>query len=199
MPDETSRSGVSGSTGFSPDSPAPSSASERIDDGGPSGAIVMHPPELGPIEGMAIVKSMQRHLNRIGGERAELTRQVAKLHRENRSLSDEARHERRRAMLALESMEVLADSLAQAEDAGRVTREAFQTPLPADAWYEEIGPVLWWCFPVEEAPWCGTPLGSDWPGYHTHWTPLPGVAQPDGTPAQPTPMPARLIREARGA
>ena len=24
-----------------------------------------------------------------------------------------------------------------------------------------------------ESPWRGTPLDSDWPGYHTHWTPAP--------------------------
>ncbi|HLY89069.1 MAG TPA: hypothetical protein VKQ27_08800 [Acetobacteraceae bacterium] len=40
-------------------------------------------------------------------------------------------------------------------------------------WYEDLGDVLWWKFPVTEAPWVGTPLDSSWPGYHTHWTPLP--------------------------
>lgn len=69
---------------------------------------------------------------------------------------------------------------------------------PLAEWYEEIGPVLWWKFPIEEPPYCGTPndLGYDvlaettvatfrreesrsvnfmvggWPGYHTHWTPI---------------------------
>lgn len=40
-------------------------------------------------------------------------------------------------------------------------------------WHEDLGPVLWWKFPIAEAPWCGTPLDSDCPGYHTHWTALP--------------------------
>jgi hypothetical protein len=44
------------------------------------------------------------------------------------------------------------------------------TALPLDAWEESEGPVLWWVFPIEEPPYCGTPLDTDWPGYHTHWT-----------------------------
>lgn len=43
-------------------------------------------------------------------------------------------------------------------------------PIPLDDWCEEEGPVLWWFFPIEEEPYCGTPLDDDWPGYHTHWT-----------------------------
>ncbi len=49
---------------------------------------------------------------------------------------------------------------------------------PLDAWREEHGPVLWWRFPIEEPPFAGDPRGSDWPGYHTHWTPIPLPAQP---------------------
>ena len=33
--------------------------------------------------------------------------------------------------------------------------------------------MLWWRFPVVEPPWAGTPNDSDWPGCHTHYTPLP--------------------------
>jgi hypothetical protein len=39
-------------------------------------------------------------------------------------------------------------------------------------WHEDIGPALWWVLPLREPPWVGTPLDSDWPDYHTHWTPL---------------------------
>jgi hypothetical protein len=42
-------------------------------------------------------------------------------------------------------------------------------------WHEDYGPVLWWTAPVEEAPYCGTPLDTDWPDYHQWWTPLPNV------------------------
>lgn len=66
---------------------------------------------------------------------------------------------------------------------------------PIAEWNEEDGPVLWWCFPIAEAPYVGTPLDlghtvevevrtfatvevsrhqvGGWPGYHTHWTPVP--------------------------
>ena len=36
---------------------------------------------------------------------------------------------------------------------------------------------VWWLWNghgwAGDSPWCGTPLDSDWPGYHTHWTPAP--------------------------
>lgn len=66
---------------------------------------------------------------------------------------------------------------------------------PISEYHEDMGPVLWWTFPVMEAPYCGTPndcgfvvevsvavvdggqkmtqMVGGWPGYHTHWTPLP--------------------------
>jgi hypothetical protein len=75
-------------------------------------------------------------------------------------------------------------------------------PLPLSEWHEDIGTVLWWEFPLSvkgEPPYVGTPLDlgreivvettistysgqetkshrfyvGGWPGYHTHWTPLP--------------------------
>lgn len=41
-----------------------------------------------------------------------------------------------------------------------------------EQWDEEQGNVLWWRLPVDEPPYVGTPLDSNWPGYHTHWTPI---------------------------
>lgn len=82
---------------------------------------------------------------------------------------------------------------------------------PIDDWTEEDGDVLWWKFPITEAPWVGSPLclgqtvevtlrayGVDklmradvggWPGYHTHWTPLPAL------PVEPNPagVPIEMI------
>ena len=94
------------------------------------------------------------------------------------------------------------------------------TPRPASEYHEDMGPVLWWKFPIEEEPYVGGPndLGQEvvvtmptvghcvvrvdrdfspnamepksirfpgdtffvggWPGYHTHWTPIPQVKQP---------------------
>lgn len=42
----------------------------------------------------------------------------------------------------------------------------------SEKWHEDIGPVLWWDFPVEEPPYCGTPLDDDFPNYKTHFTEL---------------------------
>lgn len=36
---------------------------------------------------------------------------------------------------------------------------------PLAEWHEDMGPVLWWRFPVDEEPWCGTPNFCSWPGY----------------------------------
>ena len=33
--------------------------------------------------------------------------------------------------------------------------------------------MLWWTFPVQEPPYVDSPIAGDWPGYHTHWSPLP--------------------------
>lgn len=67
---------------------------------------------------------------------------------------------------------------------------------PIEEYHEDMGPVLWWRFPIEEPPYCGGPndLGysvearmslnkydeqrsntihmmvGGWPGYHTHFT-----------------------------
>jgi hypothetical protein len=57
---------------------------------------------------------------------------------------------------------------------------AQSTARPLLEWHEDRGDVLWWRFPVEEPPYVGSPLDTDWPGYHTHWTPLPLV------PREPT-------------
>ena len=66
---------------------------------------------------------------------------------------------------------------------------------PISEWHEDIGPVLWWSFPITEPPYVGSPLDlgrtirveatvsygahrrmqfevGGWPGYRTHWTPL---------------------------
>ena len=40
----------------------------------------------------------------------------------------------------------------------------------AEKWHEDIGPVLWWNFPVEEPPYCGTPLDEHFPKYKTHFS-----------------------------
>lgn len=43
-------------------------------------------------------------------------------------------------------------------------------------WHEDDGPVLWWAYDdgqlLGEPPYVGSPIDTDWPGYHTHWTRL---------------------------
>ena len=68
-------------------------------------------------------------------------------------------------------------------------------------WHEDDGPVLWWKFPLSEPPYVGSPLDTGfpvevtirdsvrgytytqhfggWPGYHTHWTPIPTPTSPE--------------------
>lgn len=72
--------------------------------------------------------------------------------------------------------ELLAANNAEVErrrDAELAARKVLARPK--EDWHEDFGDVLWWKFPVEESPYVGNPLCSDWPGYHTHWTPLPPV------------------------
>ncbi|MEJ5149817.1 Lar family restriction alleviation protein [Comamonas sp. MYb396] len=56
-------------------------------------------------------------------------------------------------------------------------------------WHEDDGAVAWWAWCghswAGEAPFIGMPCDSDWPGYHTHWTPAP--SQPAGLNATPKP------------
>ncbi len=68
-------------------------------------------------------------------------------------------------------------------------REESREPIlakPRDEWGEEDGPVLWWKFPVREAPYCGMELDDDFPDYVTHWTTLsvpvgPAPSEDDGS------------------
>lgn len=75
----------------------------------------------------------------------------------------------------------------------KLVRQLYAAPQPAvaagwpliaralDEWHEDDGPVMWWAWNgsasgwAGEPAWCGTPLSSDWPGYHTHWTPHPAL------------------------
>ena len=46
------------------------------------------------------------------------------------------------------------------------------TPVPLEEWGEDIGDCLWWKFPIEEPPYCGSPLDENFPDYVTHFTRL---------------------------
>lgn len=86
------------------------------------------------------------------------------------------------AIKKLESIKVIGnDALAacynESINAGITLMKKIDEPQKAIAqlaekWHEDIGPVLWWDFPVEEPPYCGTPLDEDFPKYKTHFTEL---------------------------
>lgn len=68
------------------------------------------------------------------------------------------------------TMSYCAEALADHLIANGVTVQ--QQPRPLEEWGEDYGDVLWWVFPIEEPPYVGSPLDENWPGYHTHWTPI---------------------------
>jgi len=79
----------------------------------------------------------------------------------------------------------------EAADIHQAMRAALAAALSTAAarreaeWHEDYGDVVWWTWRdgqwLGEAAFIGSPLGSDWPGYHTHWTPHPSF------PAAPLP------------
>ncbi len=72
------------------------------------------------------------------------------------------------ALIISDNMGSMATKISELKAALDRTRAA----RPLAEWHEDNGPVLWWRFPIDEPPWCGTPNSDDWPHYHTHWTPL---------------------------
>lgn len=50
-------------------------------------------------------------------------------------------------------------------------KKAFK-PRPLEEWGEDVGDCLWWKFPIEEPPYCGSPLDENFPDYVTHFTRL---------------------------
>jgi len=45
-------------------------------------------------------------------------------------------------------------------------------PKSIEEWGEDYGDCLWWSFPIEEPPYCGSPLDYNFPDYVTHFTRL---------------------------
>jgi len=52
-------------------------------------------------------------------------------------------------------------------------------PRPLEQWHEDMGDCLWYKFPIDEAPYVGSPLSDDWTGHHTHFTPLIPILTPE--------------------
>lgn len=83
--------------------------------------------------------------------------------------------------------------LTPAEVAMVEAAEKAEKARPLDEYHEDMGAVLWWFFPMGEPPYCGSPLDSDWPGYHTHFTALPAL------PQTPISERSRLFNDTTGA
>jgi len=69
---------------------------------------------------------------------------------------------------AADTLEFKPDIVKAVEEQDKVT-----TLRPVDDWHDDVGDVLWW-YPGEP-PYCGSPLDTDWPGYHEYFTLLPEV------------------------
>lgn len=109
---------------------------------------------------------------------ANLQREVDALRKALRELVEYVRETtHHNAPAAAAARAVLSDQKALNDMAERIASDRVAAK-PADDWYEDTGPVVWWSFPVEEPAWIGTPLDDDWPGYHTHWTPHPAAPAP---------------------
>lgn len=80
-----------------------------------------------------------------------------------------------------------------ADRARRQHPQPVPVAIPGEEYHEDMGPVTWWRLPVEEPPWVGTPNDSDWPGYHTHFTPAPP------TPCNANALPLPTSEEATNA
>jgi hypothetical protein len=84
-----------------------------------------------------------------------------------------------------------ASSWTAWQAAWAAARAAISTPSglmarPLSEYHEDMGPVLWWRFPVNEAPYVGDPSWDNWePDFYTHWTPLQVPADP---PKEPPPI-----------
>lgn len=127
-------------------------------------------------------------IKRIAEKDAEIERLVAE--------RDAADHALQEISLMLGGTDEWSDQHNMIADVKRQVQELHKpVARPYDEWHEDIGPVLWWKFPIEEPPYVGTPndlgfaikveiteptgkqalnpvLVGGWPGYHTHWTPI---------------------------
>jgi hypothetical protein len=82
--------------------------------------------------------------------------------------------------LTAEADELLAFARAVLARYGTPANNLAPAPVarPFEEWHEDDGPVMCWRFPIEEPPYIGCPLDTDWDGYYTHWTPLVCPADP---------------------
>lgn len=104
-----------------------------------------------------------------------LKKEFSQANEDRSNLADE-RHE------LIEEVDALKNKFYEAQQTIARQREA----RTIDEWHEDFGDVLWWTFPIEEPPYCGSPLDMDWPDYLTHWTPIVIPERKGATSYEPT-------------
>jgi hypothetical protein len=101
----------------------------------------------------------------------------------------------------LDALRALLDAYAQSvamDDLWRDANEALGEVAAlyvlrsAEEWHEDVGTVLWWHLPIQEAPYVGGGLGMreqdqygdptdcaqlQEDGWLTHWSPLPNIPE----------------------
>lgn len=116
-----------------------------------------------------------RNIERVWGADCELSgRGIYATIRWLASSLERVTRERDEAVLQLTSAStMIKGAVRNADEARREIGKASKLHT-LKQWHEDDHSVLWWCFDprgfVYEPPYVGTPLDSDWPGYHTHWT-----------------------------
>jgi hypothetical protein len=114
------------------------------------------------------------------------------------------------ALAILSARNFLCQADASAKGEASAAQAPSQIARPLDEWHEDMGPVIWWFFPMTEAPYVGSPLDcgapvevvtryyekckvvekltrhnvGGWPGYHTHWTPMPQLPRQIEDPSE---------------
>ena len=78
----------------------------------------------------------------------------------------------RTVYLTLDDLRAILDENERLTAALAVRESTHVVARPGEEYHEDMGNMLWWRFPIVEPPYAGIPGDSDWPGYHTHWTPL---------------------------
>jgi len=96
---------------------------------------------------------------------------IADEHEENEQLRVELNVIKRGSERVLNSHQSLEKELIKVQKELDEARDICR-PRPIVEWHEDYGAVLLWRFPIEEPPYCGTPLDGSWTNYHTHWTPI---------------------------
>lgn len=77
------------------------------------------------------------------------------------------------AVMSEEFMKHVAEKLKRERDAALEQLQKHTKLHPISEWHEDMGDCIWWRMPIEEPPYCGNPLDSEWTeDYYTHFTRL---------------------------